>query len=163
MTAPLPDPEALVVALTLAPATWSRNRFFELYREPSVRRARRAEWFLRISGSLGQRTRSSSATTRGAAGRGGAKRGPRRGGPGDSEGVASRVGAVEVDVEVSAEVMPGVVCLPHGFGHDREGAALRVASARPGVSANDLTDDAVVDRVSGVAVLTGVPVTVAAV
>jgi hypothetical protein len=42
-----PDPEALVVALTLAPATWSRNRFFELYKDASVRRARRRATLVR--------------------------------------------------------------------------------------------------------------------
>lgn len=48
MTAPPPlDPDALVVALTLAPATWSRNRFFDLYRDPTVRRARRRANLLR--------------------------------------------------------------------------------------------------------------------
>jgi anaerobic selenocysteine-containing dehydrogenase len=71
-----------------------------------------------------------------------------------------RVGAIDVTVEPSDEVMPGVVSLPHGFGHDRPGVALAVAGARPGVSVNDVTDDALVDEVSGVSVLSGVPVIV---
>lgn len=72
--------------------------------------------------------------------------------------VRSRVGAVEVDVAVSDAVMPGVVCLPHGHGHERPGVQLAVARERPGVSSNDLTDDQDVDPVSGNAVLNGVPV-----
>ena len=56
------------------------------------------------------------------------------------------------------DLMPGVVSLPHGFGHRREGVQLRVASAYGGVSANDLTDEAVLDTLTGNAVLNGVPV-----
>ena len=76
--------------------------------------------------------------------------------------VASRVGRVTVAAQVTDDVMPGVVSLPHGFGHDRPGIRLRVASARPGVSLNDLTDPRRIDPLSGNAALTGVPVTVAA-
>jgi len=74
--------------------------------------------------------------------------------------VTSRVGQVEVPVEISDEVMPGVVSLPHGWGHDRPGVRLRVASESPGVSLNDLTDDRAIDPASGVAALTGLPVRV---
>jgi anaerobic selenocysteine-containing dehydrogenase len=76
--------------------------------------------------------------------------------------VSSRVGAVTARLEVSADVMPGVVSLPHGWGHDRKGASLSVAAERPGVSANDLTDEAQLDPLSGNARLNGVPVDVAA-
>ena len=65
-----------------------------------------------------------------------------------------------VPLEVSDEVRPGVVSLPHGWGHEREGTRLRVASARPGVSLNDLTDETLVDPLSGTARLSGVPVQV---
>ena len=58
------------------------------------------------------------------------------------------------------DVMPGVVSLPHGYGHARPGVRLRHATRLPGVSVNDLTDPAVVEGVSGNAVLNGVPVTV---
>jgi anaerobic selenocysteine-containing dehydrogenase len=75
--------------------------------------------------------------------------------------VTSRVGAVTAPVEVTDAVMPGTVCLPHGFGHDRPGPRLRVAALVPGASNNDLTDDAVVEPWSGVAVFSGVPVEVA--
>jgi anaerobic selenocysteine-containing dehydrogenase len=75
----------------------------------------------------------------------------------------SRVGAVEVPLEVSDEVAPGVVSLPHGWGHAREGTALAVARAHAGASVNDLTDDQRVDALSGAAAFNGVPVVVEAV
>ena len=75
----------------------------------------------------------------------------------------SRVGEVEVPVEVTADVMPGVVCLPHGWGHDRPGARMQVARAHAGVNSNRLTDELAIDALSGNAVLNGIPVTVEAV
>jgi anaerobic selenocysteine-containing dehydrogenase len=77
--------------------------------------------------------------------------------------VTSRVGRVIVPVEISDEIMQGVVSLPHGFGHAREGVRLSVA-ARPehaGVSVNDLTDDQQIDELAGTSALNGVPVAVA--
>jgi hypothetical protein len=59
--------------------------------------------------------------------------------------------------------MPGVVSLPHGYGHRRPGVRLRNAQQLPGVAVNDLTDASVVERLSGNAVLNGVPVMVTAV
>jgi anaerobic selenocysteine-containing dehydrogenase len=79
---------------------------------------------------------------------------------GDRVRVTSRVGAVELPVELTDDVMPGVVCLPHGYGHHRDGMGLRVAEQHAGVSANDLTDPAEIDPLSGNAVLNGVPVDV---
>ncbi|MEH6445751.1 MAG: molybdopterin-dependent oxidoreductase [Oceanospirillaceae bacterium] len=73
----------------------------------------------------------------------------------------SRVGELTVDVVITEDVMQGVVCLPHGWGHDREGIALRVAQTNPGVSINDLTDDQRVDSMSGNAIFNGVPVEIA--
>ncbi len=73
--------------------------------------------------------------------------------------VRSRVGEVVAPVEVTDAVRPGVVSLPHGWGHDAPGAQLSVASRRPGVNANRLTDEAELDPVSGTSVLNGVPVT----
>jgi anaerobic selenocysteine-containing dehydrogenase len=81
-------------------------------------------------------------------------------GDGATVEVRSRVGAVIVPLELSDEVMPGVVSLPHGWGHDREGVDLRVARVHAGASANDLTDDSFVDALSGNAALNGVPVEV---
>ncbi|KIP98218.1 MULTISPECIES: molybdopterin-dependent oxidoreductase [Pseudomonas] len=76
--------------------------------------------------------------------------------------VSSRVGVVEVEVLGSEEMMPGVVSLPHGWGHGRPGVQMSIASATPGASANDLTDERQLDRLSGNAVLNGVPVQVVA-
>jgi anaerobic selenocysteine-containing dehydrogenase len=72
----------------------------------------------------------------------------------------SRVGSVEVAAEVTLDVMPGVVCLPHGWGHDRPGTRLGVAVRSPGVSINDVIDDQRIDALSGTAVLNGTPVDV---
>ncbi|MCS7079773.1 MAG: molybdopterin oxidoreductase family protein [Chloracidobacterium sp.] len=72
--------------------------------------------------------------------------------------VTSRVGAIVAPVEVSDEVMPGVVSLPHGWGHDRPGIRLDVARRYAGVSINDVTDEQLVDEASGNAALSGVPV-----
>ena len=80
---------------------------------------------------------------------------------GDLVSVSSRVGRVSAPAEVTTDMMPGVVSLPHGFGHGRDGVQLRVATSRPGVSVNDLTDERAID-VSGNAAFSGVPVTVVA-
>lgn len=70
----------------------------------------------------------------------------------------SRTGMVRVAATVSDEVAPGVVSLPHGWGHAR--ADLRVARERAGVSVNDVTDETFVDTLTGTAAFSGVPVTV---
>jgi len=72
----------------------------------------------------------------------------------------SRVGEVEVPVEVTDHVMPGVVSLPHGWGHDRAGIRLAVASRHAGASINDVIDDQRIDTLTGTAVLNGTPVEV---
>jgi anaerobic selenocysteine-containing dehydrogenase len=77
--------------------------------------------------------------------------------------VRSRVGEVTAALEVSHEMRPGVVSLPHGFGHAREGVRLRVAAEHAGVSVNDLTDERLLDGMCGNAVFSGVPVEVRAV
>jgi anaerobic selenocysteine-containing dehydrogenase len=77
--------------------------------------------------------------------------------------VRSRVGELEVVVEVSDEMMPGVVSLPHGFGHRAPGVSMGVAAVhQPGVNANALTDDGPLDAPSGTSVANGIPVEVAA-
>jgi anaerobic selenocysteine-containing dehydrogenase len=73
--------------------------------------------------------------------------------------VSSRVGCVRVEVVGTDDMMPGVVSLPHGYGHRVDGTRLRNASKLPGVSINDLTDPDLVD-LSGNAALSGVAVTV---
>jgi anaerobic selenocysteine-containing dehydrogenase len=75
--------------------------------------------------------------------------------------VRSRAGEIEVPVEVTDAVMPGVVSIPHGWGHDVEGVRLGVASAHAGVNSNVLADELLVDAVSGTAVLNGIPVELA--
>ncbi|MGZ5417625.1 MAG: molybdopterin-dependent oxidoreductase [Nocardioides sp.] len=73
--------------------------------------------------------------------------------------VTSRVGKVQVEVAATDAMMPGVVSLPHGYGHRADGVRLANAVELPGVSINDLTDPERLD-VSGNAVLNGTPVTV---
>lgn len=80
--------------------------------------------------------------------------------PGDRVEVRSRVGAVEVPIELSHTIMPGVVSLPHGFGHGRPGTRIDTANAHAGASINDLTDELAIDELSGVAALSGVRVDV---
>jgi anaerobic selenocysteine-containing dehydrogenase len=74
--------------------------------------------------------------------------------------VTSRVGKLVAPVVVTRDRMPGVVSLPHGWGHAASGTRLSVANARPGVNANLLTDNQAYDVASGTAVLFGTPVTV---
>ncbi len=76
--------------------------------------------------------------------------------------VTSRVGRVEAAVEVTDSIRPGVVSLPHGWGHGVEGTRLRVAAERAGVNSNILTDDEAMDPMSSTSVLNGIPVTVVA-
>ncbi|MFI1914764.1 molybdopterin oxidoreductase family protein [Nocardia sp. NPDC020380] len=71
--------------------------------------------------------------------------------------VKSAAGTVTVDLEPTADIMPGVVSLPHGWGHGDSGQ--QVARVHAGVNANALTDDSLVDAPSGNAVFNGVPVT----
>jgi anaerobic selenocysteine-containing dehydrogenase len=80
---------------------------------------------------------------------------------GDAARIRSRVGEVDAPVVVTEDMMPGVVSLPHGWGHDRPGVRMQVARANAGVSANDLTDEQIIDPLSGNAVLNAVPVTIA--
>jgi anaerobic selenocysteine-containing dehydrogenase len=81
---------------------------------------------------------------------------------GQQVSVTSRVGVIEVEVVESLDMMPGVVSLPHGWGHGRAGVRMGIAQSQPGASANDLTDERSMDALSGNAVLNGVPVQVAA-
>jgi anaerobic selenocysteine-containing dehydrogenase len=76
--------------------------------------------------------------------------------------VSSRVGVIDVQVLASLDMMPGVVSLPHGWGHARPGVQIGIAQSQPGASANDLTDERHLDKLSGNAVLNGVCVQVVA-
>ena len=80
---------------------------------------------------------------------------------GEPAEVASRTGRVSVPVEVTDSIRPGVVSLPHGWGHDLDGTSLSVAATRPGANSNLLSDDEAYDPLSGNAVLNGIPVKVA--
>ncbi len=79
---------------------------------------------------------------------------------GEAARVTSRVGSIVAPVEVTEDMMPGVVSLPHGWGHDVEGSALTTAKAHPGVNINFVTDNRAYDRASGTAIVFGTPVTV---
>jgi anaerobic selenocysteine-containing dehydrogenase len=69
--------------------------------------------------------------------------------------ISSSMGQIEAQVEISADMMPGAVSLPHGWGHDLPGSQLTVAAQRPGANLNVLLDDSQRDPLSGNAVLSG--------
>jgi anaerobic selenocysteine-containing dehydrogenase len=74
--------------------------------------------------------------------------------------VRSRVGSVDVPVEITDGIMPGVVSIPHGWGHDLPDTQLQIAARQPGVNSNLLADELALDPLSGNAVLNGIPVMV---
>lgn len=74
--------------------------------------------------------------------------------------VKSRTGKIVVPVVITDDIMPGTVSLPHGWGHNLSGSRLGVASQHAGVNVNLLTDEQMIDPISGNAVLNGVPVIV---
>jgi anaerobic selenocysteine-containing dehydrogenase len=75
--------------------------------------------------------------------------------------VSSKAGEIEIGVEVSDEMLRGVVCLPHGWGHDKPGAKLSVAARVAGACNNVLAPGELVDVPSGNAIVNGIPVEVA--
>lgn len=81
---------------------------------------------------------------------------------GASAHISSRTGTITIPVEITDTVRPGVVSVPHGWGHDVTGTRGQVARAHPGVNSNILTDDTDLDALTGTAVLNGIPVDVAA-
>jgi anaerobic selenocysteine-containing dehydrogenase len=83
-------------------------------------------------------------------------------GDGDQVRVVSRIGAIELPLEVSDEIRPGVISIPHGFGHTRAGVGWRLAAEKAGASVNDITDPSVVDALTGNAAFNAVPVRVEA-
>ena len=74
--------------------------------------------------------------------------------------VSSRVGSLQIPVSLTPSIMPGVVSLPHGWGHDQPGTRTRIATDHAGVNSNLLTDETGLDPLSGNAILNGIPVTV---
>lgn len=81
---------------------------------------------------------------------------------GQSVTIASRAGEVKAPVEITGAIRPGVVSLPHGFGHDREGVRLSVARSHAGISFNDIADELRIDELCGTAAFSGTPVEVTA-
>lgn len=81
---------------------------------------------------------------------------------GQSVRVRSRVGSVEIPLEVTENIAKGVVSIPHGYGHGRNGAKLDVAADHAGVSINDLTDETVIDDLTGNAAFSSVRVRIEA-
>ena len=82
---------------------------------------------------------------------------------GDLVSVTSAGGQIEVPVEVTAAIMPGVVSMPHGWGHNKPGTRMGIANESPGVNTNILSPPTFIDEPSGNGALNGIPVTVAAV
>jgi anaerobic selenocysteine-containing dehydrogenase len=80
---------------------------------------------------------------------------------GDRAQVSSAVGSIEAAVELTDAIMPGVVSIPHGWGHDAPGLRMAVARRHAGVNSNVLSDESRVDALSGNAVLNGIPVELA--
>jgi anaerobic selenocysteine-containing dehydrogenase len=81
---------------------------------------------------------------------------------GDLAVVRSRAGSLRIPVEITDTLRPGVISVPHGWGHDVDGVRGRVARANGGVNSNLLTDDRDLDALTGTAVLNGIPVEVTA-
>ncbi len=81
-------------------------------------------------------------------------------GDGSLAEVFSKSGSIQIKVEVTDDMMPGTVSVPHGWGHKLPGVSMQVALAHAGVSINDLTDETAIDPLSGNAALNGVPVEV---
>jgi anaerobic selenocysteine-containing dehydrogenase len=79
---------------------------------------------------------------------------------GEIASVTSRAGSVEMAIEITDAIMPGVVSIPHGWGHSLPATRMHIATEHAGVNTNILTDEEEVDRLSGNAVLNGIPVTV---
>ncbi len=72
--------------------------------------------------------------------------------------VMARAGSVILPAEITEDIMPNVVSIPHGYGHDKEGVQLDIAKKHAGVSINDLTDELLIDKLTGNAAFSGIPV-----
>jgi anaerobic selenocysteine-containing dehydrogenase len=79
---------------------------------------------------------------------------------GQQVAVSSRTGSIEIPVEICEDIMPGVISIPHGWGHDRSGIQIGVAEQHAGASINDLTDDQSIDALCGTAAFNGTWVSV---
>jgi anaerobic selenocysteine-containing dehydrogenase len=74
--------------------------------------------------------------------------------------VKSEAGEIKVPVEITDAIKPGVVSMPHGWGHGKAGTRMSVANSSPGANTNVLSPPTLVDEPSGNGVLNGIPVTV---
>jgi len=74
--------------------------------------------------------------------------------------VSSEIGSIELPVELTTDIMEGVISVPHGWGHTNDEVRMEIAKRRPGVNVNAIIDDKFVDRLSGTSVLNGVAVSV---
>ncbi|MFN3749443.1 MAG: molybdopterin oxidoreductase family protein [Sphingorhabdus sp.] len=81
-------------------------------------------------------------------------------GDGSLAEVSSKSGAIKLPVEVTDDMMPGTVSIPHGWGHNLPGVSMAVAQAHAGASINDLTEEDALDPLSGNAAFSGVAVEV---
>ena len=72
--------------------------------------------------------------------------------------VSTAAGSICLPAEITSNIMPGVVSIPHGFGHARKGVRLGVASRHAGVSINDVIRNDHTDALTGTAILNGQPV-----
>jgi anaerobic selenocysteine-containing dehydrogenase len=81
---------------------------------------------------------------------------------GETARVSSAAGSLEAPVETTEDIMPGVISIPHGWGHGADGVRMGVASTHAGVNSNVLADESMVEPLSGNAVLNGIPVEVSA-
>ena len=76
-------------------------------------------------------------------------------GDGDDIQVSTRIGKIRLPAEVTETMMKGTICIPHGFGHHRSGTRIPIASEKPGVSVNDITDHNLIDPLTGNAAFSG--------
>jgi len=76
--------------------------------------------------------------------------------------ISSNISSVQIPIEITSQMRQGVVSIPHGFGHDRDGICLKLAQEKPGVSINDLTDNHKIDILTGNADFSGTKVKIEA-
>jgi anaerobic selenocysteine-containing dehydrogenase len=81
---------------------------------------------------------------------------------GEQMTITSRVGEIKIPIEVTEDMMEGVVSVPHGWGHGEDNTQMSIANTHAGSSVNQLTDEKFVDQLTGNAALNGVPIQLAA-
>ena len=81
---------------------------------------------------------------------------------GQTVNVRSHTGEVQIEVEINDDILPGVVSIPQGWGHNRKNTAMNTAAKQPGISINSLTDEYRIDELTGNAAFNGTPVSISA-